>query len=110
MGRPGASTCPQCQVLAAELASSKAEVAKLREELAAARKNSTTSSKPPSSDIVKPPSLVGDEESEEPKRKIGGQPGHPKHDRQPFSPEEITSFHTSLLNNPVEIGLYENRI
>jgi transposase len=90
--------------LAAELASSKAEVAKLREELAAARKNSTTSSKPPSSDIVKPPSLVGDEESEEPKRKIGGQPGHPKHDRQPFSPEEITSFHTHPLDSCPRCG------
>jgi transposase len=89
-------TCAQCQVLAAELASLKAEVAKLRDELAAARKNSTTSSKPPSSDIVKPNSP--DEEGEEPKRKIGGQPGHAKHEREPFSPEEITKFHTHTLD------------
>lgn len=45
-----------------------AEVALLRELLAAARKNSTTSSKPPSSDIVKPqPTLDSDV-----KRSIGG--------------------------------------
>ncbi len=65
---------------------------KLEAELAKARKNSSTSSKPPSSDIVKPPkspTATG-------KRKIGGQPGHKKHERPPFPPEAVkeTRVHT----------------
>ena len=55
-----------------------------RSGLAAAGKNSSTSSKPPSSDIVKPP--PGQE-----KRTIGGQLGHPKHERTLFPPEALTS-------------------
>ena len=59
----------------------------LERELATTRKNSTTSSKPPSSDIVKPPKSppTGSQR----KRKIGGQPGHPKHERPPFPPEAV---------------------
>ena len=56
----------------------------LEAALAKARKNSSTSSKPPSSDIVKPPRPRGAG-----KRKIGGQPGHPKHERPPFPPEAV---------------------
>ena len=90
------STCPQCRVLAARLAESEANVARLREQLAAAKKDSSTSSKPPSSDIVK--RKPSSDEEGEPKRKIGGQPGHPMHQREPFPPEQITSFHTHLLD------------
>lgn len=59
----------------------------LQEKLAAATKNSSTSSKPPSSDIVKPPKpeLPAGQD----KRKAGGQPGHPKHERVSFPPEQI---------------------
>ena len=90
-----ASTCSQCRVLAAELAASRAEAAGLREQLAAAKKNSSTSSKPPSSDIVKPkPPETADGE----KRKIGGQPGHPMHSREPFPPEQVTDFQTHTLD------------
>ena len=62
-------------------------ISQLERELATARKNSTTSSKPPSSDIVKPPKSppTGSQR----KRKIGGQPGHPKHERPPFPPEAV---------------------
>lgn len=89
------STCPQCQTLAAEVVALKRENAQLRDQLAAARKNSSTSSKPPSSDLVKPkpPGVDGDERQ----RKIGGQPGHPLHERQPFSPAEVTLFQTHEL-------------
>ncbi len=59
----------------------------LETELAKARKNSTTSSKPPSSDIVKPPKSLPT--GSQGKRKIGGQPGHPKHERPPFPPEAV---------------------
>jgi transposase len=95
-------TCPQCRVLAAELAALKAEVARLREALVAARKTSSTSSKPPSSDIVKakPPEDNGDGD----KRKIGGQPGHPMHGREPFPPEQITDFQTHQLDACPDCG------
>ena len=89
-------TCRQCPILKTQLAELEREVARLREQLAAAKKDSSTSSKPPSSDIVKPkPS--SDDEGESP-RKIGGQPGHPMHSREPFPPEEVTEFHTHLLD------------
>jgi transposase len=74
----------------------RAEVLELREKLAAALKNSTTSSKPPSSDIVKPPHPAGPDASEPPT--IGGQPGHPKHERQPFPPEQVSHFEQHLLD------------
>jgi transposase len=78
--------CPHCQQFEAQLADLKAEVDKLREELARAKKDSSTSSKPPSSDIVKPPKPdAGDGK----KRRIGGQPGHAKHERQPFVPDQV---------------------
>jgi len=66
---------------------SKLEVrcSKLEAELAKARKNSSTSSKPPSSDIVKPPK----QRRQKGKRKIGGQGGHPRHQRKPFPPEAV---------------------
>ena len=74
-------------VLEAELAALKEVVAQLAQQLAAARKDSSTSSKPPSSDIVKPPKPPPPEGQD--KRRIGGQPGHPKHDRAAFPPEVI---------------------
>ena len=98
MGKQRDRTCSGCRALAAELAALKAELAQLREQLAAAKKDSATSSKPPSSDIVKPkPSGHDDEDGQKSKRKIGGQPGHPKHEREPFSAEQITNVHTHAL-------------
>src|ERR1051325_11696616 len=86
--------CPNCQrlqarvdALEAELADLKKVVAELSRQLAAARKNSSTSSKPPSSDIVKPPKPPPPEGQD--KRRIGGQPGHPKHERVLFPPEQV---------------------
>src|SRR3954471_18003613 len=73
--------------LEAELAALKQVVAQLGQQLAAARKDSSTSSKPPSSDIVKPPKPPPPPGQD--KRKIGGQPGHAKHERAPFPPEQI---------------------
>jgi transposase len=85
------TNCPQLQArvdaLEAELAALKQVVAQLAQQLAAARKDSSTSSKPPSSDIVKPPKPPPPEAQE--KRRIGGQPGHPKHERAAFPPEAI---------------------
>lgn len=65
-------------------------------------KNSSNSSKPPSSDIVKP---KGKKRGKR-KRKIGAQPGHPKHERPLFPEKEIDQFHEYRLgacpecNNP----------
>jgi transposase len=89
-------SCPNCRRLQAQLDAQKARiealeatVARLLEQLAAARKNSATSSKPPSSDIVKPPKPPPPDGQAQ--RKIGGQPGHPKHERDPFPPEAINA-------------------
>ncbi len=62
-------------------------------KIAVLEKNSSTSSKPPSSDITKPPK---NKKSKGKKNKPGGQPGHSKHERTPFSAEEIdkhTEYH-----------------
>ncbi len=64
----------------------KERIAQLEAELAAARKNSSTSSKPPSSDIVK---AKKSKPKSGKKRKPGGQPGHPRHERPEFPPEMI---------------------
>src|SRR4051794_32208155 len=73
--------------LEAELAALKQVVAQLGQQLAALRKDSSTSSKPPSSDIVKPPKSPPPQGQD--RRRIGGQPGHPKHERAAFPPESI---------------------
>src|SRR3954454_25249565 len=101
-------TCPNCQrlqgqldVQSAQLETQKAQldalqtqldvlrrtIAQLQAQLAAARKDSSTSSKPPSSDIVKPPKPPPPGGQD--KRRIGGQPGHPKHERAWFPPESV---------------------
>ena len=59
---------------------------RLVQSLAAAKKHSGNSSKPPSSDIVKP---AGAGRPQKSKRRIGGQPGHPKHEHPPFPPDQI---------------------
>src|SRR3954454_8595668 len=87
-------SCPNCRRLqalldaqGARLKALEATVARLQAQLAAARKDSSTSSKPPSSDIVKPPKPELPESQE--RRRIGGQPGHPKHERDAFPPGSI---------------------
>ena len=62
----------------------------LETEIAKLRKNSSTSSKPPSSDIVKPPKPKPKGKRNKERRKIGGQKGHPKHERQPFAVEDLS--------------------
>ena len=58
----------------------------LVQALAAAKKHSGNSSKPPSSDIVKPPPKKLRPGQ---RRKIGGQPGHPKHEPPAFTAAQI---------------------
>ena len=64
-----------------------ARIVQLEAEVARLKKNSGNSSKPPSSDIVKPPKP--DASKHRGKRSIGGQPGHIKHERKPFGPDEV---------------------
>jgi transposase len=86
--------CPRCELLSAKVTALEVELERVREQLAAAEKNSATSSKPPSSDIVKPkPPRSPDGQS----RSIGGQPGHERHRREPFPPEQVTTFETHEL-------------
>jgi transposase len=100
MKRTARTSCANCRrlqaqvnALQARLDEMSAVVMSLREELTAARKDSSTSSKPPSSDIVKPKP----DQEDGAKRSIGGQPGHPKHERQPFPAEQVTHFEEHLL-------------
>jgi transposase len=101
-------SCPNCRRLQAlldaqeaRLQALEATVARLQAQLAAARKDSSTSSKPPSSDIVKP---KPPETPDGHKRSIGGQPGHDKHLREPFMPEQITGFETHKLDACPDCG------
>jgi len=103
MGKGKRTSCAQCRRLQgqlnahqAQLAALRAEVRPLREQLAAAQKNSSTSSKPPSSDLVKPP--PSGSAADGGGAAIGGQPGHPKHEREPFPPEQVTYFEGHRLH------------
>src|SRR6516165_4982808 len=86
------SSCPSCKrlraqvrALQAQIDSLRATVVELQERLASTRKDSSTSSKPPSSDLVKP--LPAPPPEGQAKRSIGGQPGHPRHERPMVGPE-----------------------
>lgn len=68
----------------------------LEAELAKARTNSSTSSKPPSSDIVKPPKPPTSQGAA--KRRRGGQPGHPRHERPAFPPDQVDHVHEHRLD------------
>jgi transposase len=108
MNQQARKSCPQCRRLqrqldaqAVQIKALQAELLRLQEKLAAAHKDSSTSSKPPSSDIVKPP-RAGAEGGE--RRSIGGQPGHPKHEREPFSAEQVTRFQEHVLDACPDCG------
>ena len=87
--------CPECERL-------RAHVAELETQLAAARKHSGNSSKPPSSDIVKPPKDKPGRKKK--KRRRGGQPGHPRHERPSFPPEQVDQIHDYTLEHCPDCG------
>jgi len=87
--------------LKTQLATACALIEQLKNQLAAATKNSTNSSKRPSSDIVKPKPPSDDSAT---KRTIGAQPGHPRHERQPFPPEQVTAFVPHHIHNCPHCG------
>src|SRR4051812_16078661 len=89
------NNCENCKQLQSDLDAVRAQlqalqdsVSLLQQQLAAARKDSSSSSKPPSSNIVKPPKSPPALDEE--KRLLGGQPGHPKHQR-PLLPSDQLS-------------------
>jgi transposase len=81
-----ARLCQDNARLQSRVAELQTENARLLDQLTAARKHSANSSKPPSSDIVKP---KGQRRKKKSQRRIGGQRGHPKHQRPAFSPEQV---------------------
>jgi transposase len=116
MSDAATTTCRNCrrleariEVLEASLAKMEARVAQLEarnaelearnvsleSENARLRKNSTNSHKPPSSDIVKPKPPAPPRGK---KRRIGAQPGHPRHERAPFPPDQVDRTHEYKLD------------
>jgi len=75
-------------------------IAALEAELARWKKDSSTSSKPPSSDIVKPPPPPSGIRGRPRKRRRGGQPGHQRHLRRPFPPEQVDTTWTYEWKEP----------
>ena len=88
--------------LRAENSELKTRLEKLERLVAALRKDSSTSSKPPSSDIVKPPP---DGKKTRKKRKAGGQPGHPRHQRPAFTPDQVDEVHDHRLHCCPDCGV-----
>ncbi len=66
------------------------QVVELKRQVAVLSKNSTNSGKRPSSDDLTKPQP---QRRRKRKRKRGAQPGHPKHERTSFAPDEIDAFH-----------------
>ena len=100
--------CPNCKRLSARVGQLEALVLKLQARIevleaenARLRKDSSNSHRPPSSDIVKPPPPAARRGK---KRKIGGQPGHPRHQRPPFSPDEIDEARAYNLDRCPDCG------
>ena len=89
--------CARCATLEQQFAEIQARNAQLEAELAAAKKNSRNSSKPPSSDIIKKPKVPPKDGQ---KRKIGGQPGHEIHERDPFPDDEVDFVELHCIECP----------
>jgi transposase len=86
-----------------EIADLKAQITELKTIIAHLQKDSRNSSKPPSSDIVKPKTQV-EKQGGGNTRKIGGQKGHIKHERVPFSPEQVDKTIEVTLKECPECG------
>ena len=75
--------------------SQQVKIRTLEIKIAKLTKNSSNSSKRPSSDdITKPKS---NKKKKKGNRRIGGQPGHQRHERPLFAEEEIDKFHSYIL-------------
>ena len=83
------------------IAQLRARIRRLEGQLARAKQNSGNSSKPPSSDITKAPPTGGGSSNP---RKIGGQPGHARHERPLFPPDQIDERKIHGLNQCPKCG------
>ena len=97
--------CPNCRRLMALIQELHAtygkRIAELEARIARLERNSSNSHKPPSSDIVKPPPPARRHGK---KRRIGGQPGHPRHQRPPFAPDQIDQTRLYTLKQCPDCG------
>ena len=98
--------CPECAKLAAQVAAMQAQIDALEKKLAKSQKHSGNSSKPPSSDIVKPRRKPG-KRGRPKKRRIGGQPGYERHERTPFSIDELD--HKWLCCYPAKVNGFQRK-
>ncbi len=73
------------------------KVSGLERTVAKLSRNSTNSGKPPSSDITRPKP----QQRQQGKRKIGAQPGHPRHERPAFPEADIKKTPTTTGSMPV---------
>ena len=73
------------------------QIKALEIKVAKLSKNSYNSSKPPSSDDITKPKPK--KKKKKGKRKIGGQPGHDRHERPLFVAEEIDKSHPYILTS-----------
>ena len=73
----------------------KALITEFEIKIAKLSKNSSNSSKPPSSDDITKPKP--NKKNKKGKRRIGGQPGHQRHERPLFSEEQVDKFHSYIL-------------
>jgi len=78
------------------------EINDLKIQIARLSKNSKNSSKKPSSDDLTKPKPR--KKRKKGKRKIGGQPGHPRNVRIPFTKDEIDETHEHILEVCPECG------
>jgi len=79
--------------LDAQVQAAQQEIDTLQRKLAQREKNSSTSSKRPSSDDITKPHQGAKNPPKGQGKKIGGQPGHPKHSRPPYPPETLSKIH-----------------
>lgn len=91
----------QVDLLKEQVATLQKKVEDLERTIAKLTKNSSNSSKPPSSDDITKPRR---ERERGGKRKIGGQPGHPKNERVAFPEEDIDKLHEYKLTKCPECG------
>ena len=90
--------------LEAQNAALRVENAALKTKIASLEKNSSNSSRPPSSDIVKPPASPPSTGHGKTGGKIGGQPGHPRHEREDLPPERVDRFESHVLERCPDCG------
>ncbi len=83
--------------LSRTIESQQMQIKALEIKIAKLSKNSSNSSKRPSSDDITKPKIKNQKGQKNGARKIGGQPGHERHDRPPFIDSEIDKTHPYIL-------------